>query len=128
MNIRWRIYVILCVLSISLCSGCKEAETQEIPVKRQSVNYAPGELIVKFEPEAFDEEGELVSESIKALNAKYELISMEPIFRRKVSDELAYIYKLEFPEAVDIMELVHEYTEDPFVVYAEPNYIARIAK
>ena len=108
------------MLSISLSAGCKEAGLQtKAPVKQPSVKYAPGEVIVKFKPEVFGEEGELVSESIKLLNAKYGLIAMEPLFRGKTSRR---IYKLEFPEEVDIIGLAQEYTKDPSVVYDEPNY------
>jgi len=74
---------------------------------------------VRFRSDAFDDEGELVSESVKALNAEYKLVSMEPLSRGKTS---RHIYKLEFPEDVDIIKLVQEYTNDPSVLYAEPNY------
>jgi len=122
-NIKYRIFIALIfILSITLSAGCKE-EPQKTPSAQHSLKYAPGEIIVKFKSNAFDEEGNLVSESIKALNVEHNLISMKPLFRGKGSGGLRYIYKLEFPVDEDMIGLVHEYTDDPSVLYAEPNYI-----
>jgi len=90
--------------------------------------HAPGELIVKFKPDAFNAEGELISESIIALNEENELVSMDPVFKGEVNKELKFIYKLEFDASQDIRDLVEIYSKDISVVYAEPNYIAHIAE
>jgi|GEM_PF-5874294 len=87
--------------------------------------YIPGEIIVRFRPDSFDENGTLISESIKALNTEFGLISMEALFKDGQSEGPANLYKLKFPEDVDIEEVVTRYSEDPCVIYAEPNFIIR---
>ena len=51
------------------------------------------------------------------------MVSMEPVFKGKPTSNLAHIYKLVLSDEIDIMQAVQDYTEDPLVVYAEPNYI-----
>ena len=120
MNARPPIYIALIfILSSTLSAGCQVGQLQRATSAQHSPNYTHAEIIVRFRSDAFDDEGELVSESVKALNAEYKLVSMEPLSRGKTS---RHIYKLEFPEDVDIIKLVQEYTNDPSVLYAEPNY------
>lgn len=99
-------------------SGCQEKENPPSP------KYVSGELIVKFKPGIIDDEGSIDSESIKALNKEYNLISMERVFKGKPAPELTTVYKLKFPAEIDIMKALQEYQKDPSVIYAEPNYIA----
>lgn len=119
--VRWRSFflIVSLILFLQLNIGCLQ-ESQRIG----SSEYIPGEIILKLSPEACNEEGKLLSESIKTLNSRHGLISMEPLLRSKASRE-AYIYRLEFPQDVDMAELVQEYTRDPCVIYAEPNYKIR---
>jgi hypothetical protein len=116
------ILILTSILFLQGNSGCQEKENPSFP------QYVSGEIIVKFAPEAFDEEGNLISESIKALNEKHGLISMEQLFKGKPAPDLATIYKLNFPAEIDIMEALQEYQRDPSVLYAEPNYIMHITK
>lgn len=116
-----------------MSSGCKEEKPvqpsllsrDEYRTESTQARYAHGELIVKFKPDAFDEEGRLVSESIKALNSRYGLDSMEPLFKGRRSGSLGYIYKLKFPSDADVLHLTGQYNQDPLVEYAEPNYIVQ---
>lgn len=119
---------IILLLFLQGNSSCREVDQVKRPILNEgysSTEYIPGELIVKFKSEAFDEKGKLVSEPIKALNAKYGLISIEPLFKRRRSGPLAYIYKLKFSKELDVPKLVQEYTNDHLVIYAEPNYTVR---
>lgn len=122
MKIFKDIFLLILILLFCNLFGCKEADREPM-VSSRSQNYAPGELIVKFKSGTFDDKGNLASESVKLLNNKYGLISMEPIFKGRPASELSNIYKLKFSPDVDIMKLMQEYQEDPSVVYAEPNYI-----
>jgi hypothetical protein len=126
--------VLILILFLQGNSGCQEEKEKGLKAPFQikdenepmSSEYVYGELIVKFKPEAFDDKGNIVSESIKALNEKYGLISMEQLFKGKPAPELANIYKLNFPAEIDIMEVLQEYQKDPSIIYAEPNYIMHI--
>lgn len=113
--------IILSILFLQTNCGCREQE--EIVPASHPAEYVSGEIIVKFASEAFDDEGELASESIQVLNDKYGLISMEPVFKGKPISNLAHIYKLIISRDIDMMQAAEEYTEEPLVVYAEPNYI-----
>ena len=112
--------VIIFSLFLQGIGPCQEEPVLTPPRENE---YVSGEIIVKFKPEAFDEEGELIAESILELNEKYEVVSIERVFKTKPVRDLSNIYILEFAEDIDIMGLVQAYEEDPNVVYAEPNYI-----
>ncbi len=123
--------ILISILFLQGNSGCQEEKEKGLDALSQIKDenapmpseYVYGELIVKFKPEVFDEEGILISESIKALNEKYGLISMEHVFKGKPAPELATIYKLKFPAEIDIIEALQEYQKDPSIIYAEPNYV-----
>jgi len=106
-----RLIISLILLPLSI-AGCQEA-----PRRAVQAEYTPGQIIVKFEINAFDDRGELVSPSVQALNNRFKLMKMERLS--------AYTYVLEFPVEIDAMEIVRQYANDPLVVYAEPNYIIR---
>lgn len=108
----------LIALSILFLQSCYGKSNQI-----SSGKFVPGEVIVKFQPQAFNEKGGLSSESINSMNAKYGLISMDRVFEGNPSGDLAYIYNLKFQSKIDIAKIVEEYKKDPSVVYAEPNYI-----
>ncbi len=110
----------LIALSILFLQGCHGRSNP-----MNSGKFVPGEAIVKFKPQAFNEKGGLSSKSINSLNAKYGLISMNRVFENNPSGDLTYIYKLKFHSKIDITKIVKEYKKDPSVVYAEPNYIAK---
>ncbi len=119
--------IIISILFLQGIGGCQEQAQEEVDATTHptthSTTYVTGEIIVKFKPEVFDEEGELTAESILELNEKYEVVSMERVFKTKSVRDLSNIYMLEFSGDIDMMELVQVYEEDPNVVYAEPNYI-----
>lgn len=104
--------------------------------------YAPGELIVKFKPGVIEfpkdkesiDAGELIchSESVKALNKSYGLIKVERVIkgkpRGKGEDTFFNIYKFIFSgsDTRDMEIIAREYSKQPEVIYAEPNYIYTI--
>jgi thermitase len=99
--------------------------------------YVPGQLLVKFRPSAVSlPAGQIavsaanissIASSIKNLNQRYQLVSIEKVFKKAENiAELSQTYKLLFPSGTDVMELMKQYSADPNVEYAEPNYIYRI--
>lgn len=117
--------IIISILFLQGIGGCQEQAQEEVDAVTHPTTHVSGEIIVKFKPEAFDEEGELVADSILELNERYQVVSIERVFKTKPVGDLSNIYKIEFSGDIDIMEVVQVYTEDPNVVYAEPNYIMR---
>ncbi|MBU4343321.1 MAG: hypothetical protein KKG01_02540 [Candidatus Omnitrophica bacterium] len=119
-------FFLLGIISIFILQsncGCQEQAEDEVDATTYPTTHVSGEIVVKFKPEAFDEEEKLIAESILELNEKYEVVSIERVFKTKPVRDLSNIYILEFAEDIDIMGLVQAYEEDPNVVYAEPNYI-----
>ena len=80
--------------------------------------YIPGEFIVKFTKDSV-----LSNPSIQVLNDKYQVSSIEKVFRRAEGTILENIYLLQVPEDSDILSIVSDYALCPNVMYAEPNYI-----
>ncbi len=84
-------------------------------IDRIDYGYVPGEFIVKFKDIPFS------SVSINNLNDKYDVISMEKIFRNPEGTTLDNIYVIQVQEDYDILSIIEDYNRDPHVVYAEPN-------
>ncbi|MFC1621175.1 hypothetical protein ACFL2G_02610 [Candidatus Omnitrophota bacterium] len=116
-NTKVSLLIMVSLLFFQGQSGCQENTNLA-----NSSEYVFGEIIVKFESEAFNEEDELIAESVRLLNEKNGLVSMERLFKVKPTKALADIYVLRFPKELNIIELVEEYAKDLFVIYAEPNY------
>lgn len=133
------LWTILCTcVFVSLCSLCVaqsevnlspgNVEPLPQPVQRRIV---PGELIIKFKPEAnidlkISDEGVITTgcESIDLLNKKFNVTKMEKVFEAtEGQEELSRIYKITFPKELDLLEMLREYRKDPTIEYAEPNYI-----
>jgi subtilisin family serine protease len=88
-----------------------------------SDEFFPGMFIVKFtEAKALD------SPSIKALNEKHQVNSIERVFKNAENTRLNHIYVLNVPEDSDIMSIVCDYASSPDVVYAEPNGIGELCE
>ena len=119
--------IAILILLLQVNIACREKEEIIQPV--QKADHVIGEILIKFKPGAFNDKGEIVSESISALNFKYGLAGMDRVFKNSPSSEdLVYIYKLKFQETLDINQAIEEYKNDPFVVYAEPNYMMHTMK
>jgi len=83
-------------------------------------DYVPNELIVKFT----DDINNILasSKAVNNLNNKYQLKSIENIFNDKES-ELNNVYLLKFKDNFNMEQIAKIYSKNPYVVYAEPNYI-----
>ncbi|MDP2922028.1 MAG: hypothetical protein Q8O12_06685 [Candidatus Omnitrophota bacterium] len=122
---RFSALFLIAILILLLQTGTACRENSKIIQPSQESDYAIGEILVKFKPEAFNDKGEIVSGSISALNFKYGLAGMERVFKDSLPPEdMSYIYKLKFQGTLDIDQAIEDYKKDPSVMYAEPNYIA----
>lgn len=110
--------------------------------------FIKGELIVKLKrgieiPRSQEEKSiatkQFAVETLDALNQKYSVSSIAPVFstarkpnvahtipfrgRQAQIPDLTEIYKLEFDQQADVLQAIKDYEADPSVEYAEPNYI-----
>ncbi|MBI5676548.1 MAG: S8 family serine peptidase [Nitrospirae bacterium] len=77
--------------------------------KKNTAEYMPGELLVKFRDGTSAITAEGLHSSINAV-------------RKKVLKEIR-VHQIKLPESVTVTEAVEHYQHDPNVEYAEPNYI-----
>jgi subtilisin family serine protease len=87
----------------------------------QDYDFVPGELIVKFK-EGIDFSNPLIEE----LNKKYQVSSIEKVFKNHKETILDNIYSLKFPIESDIFSIVADYSSKTFVKYAMPNYFLEL--
>lgn len=79
----------------------------------QGPRYAPGEVLVKFKPD-------VTELRVAATIAAYGSRTVKRIPRIDV-------HKIRIPEGVAVEQMVYILNQNPDVVYAEPDYIARLA-
>lgn len=111
--------------------------------------FKPGEIIVKFKPEAGEkiekklnkelkisspkEIEELGIKFLKDINQKATVSELAPVFKEvrkeqfpsKVSAILKDIYKIKIEKKEELYFLIQEIRKDPAVLWVEPNYIAK---
>jgi subtilisin family serine protease len=84
----------------------------------QNHEFVPGEFIVKLTKDTT-----ISNPSLKMLNEKYKVSSIEKVFKNSENTILNNIYILSVPENADILSIVDDYSSCPAVEYAEPNGI-----
>ena len=97
----------------------KVVTENKIIITKTSMEFAPGELIVKLKENTI-----LSRSSFAFLNEKYQVYAFEKVFPNAEGTILDDIYLVHVPINSDILSIVQEYTLCPEVVYAEPNSIA----
>ena len=80
-----------------------------------------GEVIIKFKSNV-----KLNEESILLLNEKYNVQSIEQVFKNSRDPHLSNIFKLKYKEDVDPKIVADDYNNNSYVIYAQPNYIMEI--
>lgn len=132
--------IALLILAGTSSAGTTLAQQAEPGPAAQPI-YAPGQLVVKFKPDAANliqtqlagQPGDALKLSslpgLDELNRRYKLSGAAPIFDATVnvaaqSNGLANIYLLTVPESTDIWQMAADYAASDQVVYAEPNYIS----
>jgi len=86
----------------------------------QTSEFVPGEFIIKFKDKG------LSSLSIKNLNQKHNLYSIEKIFSNSKAKSLENMYILKFFEDANSIKIIQDYSLCPEVEYVEPNYNVKI--
>lgn len=93
--------------------------------------YVPGRLIVKFQtgPGLGKASAAQNAASIQALNRKYQVQAMNQLvpesgrgLAKKRDMGLHAVYLLRTPETTNIWQMAQDYSSDPNVIYAEPDY------
>ena len=127
----------LVLLIFMLCGINSKADNLEYKVSTNDRgNMVRSEMIVEIKRGVLDmaeetgivprEKIKINSESIKALDEKHGLTSVEKLFSGTRKDEPSDIYVFRFSGKVNINEVTSEYKKDKSVFYAEPNYVAHV--
>lgn len=91
--------------------------------------YVKGEIIVKFKEKynlnfVKTSRGIITGEkSLDKINNEYRLKSIEILNSKNSSSPLSNLFKLIFPDDINIFEVIRVYSQLPIVEYVEPNYI-----
>jgi len=121
-NMR-RITILVSLLLISTALPCingsvvKNSNVDEV----QNYEFVPGEFIIKL-----TKDREISSPSIDKLNKKYQVSSLEKVFKNSESPLLDKIYIISIPEDSDILSVVNDYSSCPDINYAEPNFFVHL--
>ncbi len=138
------LFIILgAILGVYLLLNNNDKLTRETAIpdmKTESSDFAKGQLIVKVKEGVELEEsglaitGKFVATaeepgigSLNKLNQKFGVTKIEKLFSPKLKDNqgLSRVYLLRLPISADIRAVAKEYEKNPWVEYAEPNYIGR---
>lgn len=104
--------------------------------KQQETRYAPDRIIVGFKSNGSVSmrAHNLTSNAVNALNTRYRLTSIEPLYPAKAHKAMAAsglagsfddVFILKFAPGTDPVAAAREYSTLPEVRYAEPDYIRR---
>jgi parallel beta-helix repeat protein len=115
-------------LSESYLPTTKNQETKNF--EKIIYDYISGEIIVKFKNDfsfnflsSNNESFSSNVESLNTLNKKHNIVSCNRLYHKKRLDNFSNIYKLKFPKNCDLISIIEDYNNNPFIEYAEPNYI-----
>ena len=99
-------------------------------IEKEQVKFVSGEFIIKFREDAniniLKTSNGWIStgiQSVDILNEKHEVKSIQKLFNLCEKPYLFNIYKFYIPKNSKISSIVNDYSKDPNVIYAEPNYI-----
>jgi serine protease len=105
--------IMLVLQMLSLFIAPISGEQINLDTKNDIENFVTNEIIVKFK-------NGITKDTVKSINSAYGLstISKSPH---------SGFHKLRIPNGKTVFEMVEKLCNNPFVEYAEPNYIAKIA-
>jgi len=83
-----------------------------LPLRAEGPPYAPGQVLVRFKPE-------VSTQLINATLARYDTKKIKRISHLN-------LYQVRIPEWASVEEMAYALSQNPDVVYAGPNYSARI--
>ena len=111
----------------------KNLVNQKLTRTYKSLEYVPGEIIVKLKEDYIPslELGSkpdwlLNSPSINVLNQKYNLKKVDRLLENNNNFFTRGLYRFYFPKDINVFQIAEEYEKNPYVEYAEPNYIFHI--
>ena len=113
--------------------GGSNSKNREINLNNvENIEFVSGEIIIKFKSEvnidiSTNSKGIISTgiHSINVLNEKYNVLDCGKLFNTREKPYLYNIFKFIVSEHSDILSIVKDYSSDPNVIYAEPNYIFR---
>ena len=133
---KWNFTWALCILNL-LCWIVVVQADAEVPLQAPSEPAATqqaGRLIVKFKNVApnLQINPKAIPASIQLLNTKYKVQNISKFLQHvdpRVDNSLFEdVYILDTDPTVDIRQAASEYSRDPHVVYAQPDYAATVQK
>jgi subtilisin family serine protease len=83
-----------------------------LPFRVEGPRYAPAQVLVRFKPE-------VTTQLVNATLSRYDAKKIKRIARLN-------LYQVRIPNRVTVEEMAHALSQNPNVVYAGPNYCARI--
>ena len=116
-----RLFIFMLLIIVSLPVTGINATQKTVSKNLQNYDFVPGELIVKLE-DGIDFSNILLEE----LNEKYQVSSIEKIFKKHEGTNLDNIYSLKVPNEADILSITADYSSQTFFEYAEPNYLIEL--
>lgn len=138
-RLPWSVRVFLLLLALpgtlAILQGC----IPSIPLPWQT-QYVKGEILIGLKTEAipllrdqdpFDPTNTGIL-SLDALNTKYGVQAMIPVFPGLEEDEtavkagLSRVFKLVVSKDIDVQSMAREYANDPHIEYAEPVHIVTV--
>ena len=134
------IFVLSCLIITIFYPVCCNSNSISIKIKNdlQNMNLIEinnqeclyNEIIIKFVPDitikiSHNTKGYVSTgiESVDKLNEKYQIIDVVELFLNNPTIVLKNIYKFKFISNKDIQDIIQEYTQNPLVLYAEPNNV-----
>jgi subtilisin family serine protease len=115
------IFVMMLLITNAIPNICGNIIKNDIYIDTQNLKFVLGEFIVKIK-----ENIKNLNPSLKILNEKYQVSSIEKVFRNSENTILDNIYLFRVPEESDILSIVNDYSSNPNVLYAEPNGFAHL--
>jgi subtilisin family serine protease len=128
--VRSFLIVVIACLTASLASASVVSSQDKQP----EIKYVPDRIIVGFKSNgsAMMRAHNLTSNAVNALNTRYRLTSIKPLYPAKAHKGISAsslpgssddVFILEFAKGTDPVALAKEYSKLPEVRYAEPDYI-----
>ncbi len=111
------LFALMMFVTSGICAGQNDA-SQFADTER---DYVPNEVIVKFKDEK--------QVDFNMFFGRHKIRESHKVFRTTGKDArslgLNKVYRVIFQEKLDVIKICQEMSEQPNVVYAEPNYIGR---
>ncbi len=133
---KWNFTWALCILNL-LCWIVVVPAGAQVPLQAPSEPAATqqaGRLIVKFKNVAKELQAnpKTIPASIQLLNTKYKVQNISKFLQHvdpRVDNSLFEdVYILDMDSTMDVQHAASEYSRDPYVVYAQPDYAATVQK